>query len=58
MPELDKVAVGIEQVHGGAQASRPGLLPWALHVAHVVERVAEGDPGGPHPGEGGVELLG
>ena len=40
--QLDEVAVGVEQVHRGAEAARPGLLPRALHVAHVVERVAVG----------------
>ncbi len=46
--QLDQVAVGIEQVDGGAEATRPGLLTRALHVADVVERVAEGQLGRPH----------
>ena len=58
MAQLDQVAVGVEQVDGGPEAARPGLLARALHVAHVVERVAVGQPGRPHAGEGGLELLG
>ena len=55
--QLDQVAVGVEQVERGRQAARPGLLARAPHVAHVVERVAEGQLGLPDAGEGGVEFL-
>ena len=56
--QLDQVVVGVEQVDRRSLAAYAGLFTRALHVAHVVEGVAEGQLGRPHPGEGGIELLG
>ena len=44
MTQFDQVAVGVEQVQGGAEAARPGLLPRTFHVAHIVEELPKGSP--------------